>query len=132
MNNTSSKAKIIIIVIVSIVVIGMAIAMPIILRNVEIDKRTEDVNIASDIAQTIIESATSGVGDIVVGTPVYATPDTVPDMQEQPFSKGNTVGYDEPFIYYYVKQGGSCAVYVGDDRTYNLNNEIQAQKYINK
>ena len=135
-NNTSEKRPkkglIIAIVIIAILVVLFAIFTPIGMRHLEVNKRTEDVKTAKEIADTVIKSATTKQGDVVVGTPVEARPDTVPNMTEQPFSKGNVVAADEPFIYYYVKQGNSCAIYIGDDRTYNLNNDSQAQLYINK
>ena len=128
---TKSRGLIITIAIIAIIVVAAAIATPIVLRNMEKSNRSDDVKTAQQIADTIIKVASSG-GDVVVGTPVTAMPDTVPGMTEQPLSKGKTVGKGEPFIYYYVKQGNSCAIYIGEDRQYNLNNESQAQQYINK
>ncbi|MCR4611918.1 MAG: hypothetical protein K5644_08475 [Lachnospiraceae bacterium] len=127
-----SKGPMVAIIIVAVIVVVLAILTPIILRNMETKNRQEDVKTAKEIADTITKSALNKQGDVVVGTPVEATPDTVPNMTSQPFAKGNAVGKDEPFIYYYVKQGNSCAIYVGDDRTFNLNNETQAQQYVNK
>ncbi len=127
-----SKALIITIVIISIVVVLFAIFTPMGLRHIEQNKRTEDVKTAKEIADTVTRSALTNQGDVVIGTPIEARPDTVPNMKEQPLSKGNAVATGEPFIYYYVKQGNSCAIYVGDDRTFNLNNEAQANNYINK
>ena len=129
---TKSKGLVAAIIIIAVVIVAAAIATPIYLKSLEKDRRTEDVAMAEAIADTVISAADTKQGDIVVGTPVEATPDTVPDMTEQPFAKGSVVGKGEPFIYYYVKQGNSCAIYIGDDRTFNLNNASQAQAYINK
>ena len=129
---TKSRGPIIAIVIIALIVVATAIITPIVIWHNEQNNRAEDVATARSIAETVIRSAETKEGDIVVGTPVEATPDTVPGMSVQPYSKGDTVDKEESFIYYYVKQGNSCAIYIGDDRTYNLNNDSQAQQYINK
>ncbi len=129
--NNTKKGTMIAIIVIALIVVAAAIITPIVLHNMEVSNREEDVATAKEIATTIIKGAQEKA-DIVVGTPVAATPDTVPGMSEQPFAKGNVVGKGEPFTYYYVKQGNSCAIYIGDDRSFNLSNESQAQQYVNK
>ena len=134
MNEQSKKSKglIICVVIIALVVVVAAIVTPIYLKSAEKDRRTEDVKMANEIAGSVLKDATSPQPTIIVGSPVEASPDTVPNMSAQPLTEGNTVEKGIPFTYYYVKQGHSCAVYVGNDRTYNLVNESQAQQYISK
>ena len=134
MNEQSNKSKglIITVVIIALVIVAGAVATPIILKNAEKDRRSEDVKVAQEIADSVLKDASSAQPTIVVGSPVEANPDTVPNMATQPLTPGDAVEKGIPFTYYYVKQGHSCAVYVGNDRTFNLVNESQAQQYINK
>lgn len=127
-----SKGLIITIVIIALVVVLFAIFTPIGLKHLEEDRRANDVETAATIANRVLSDAASEHPTIVVGTPVTASPDTVPDMDKQPYAEGDAVEKGAPFTYYYVKQGNSVAIYIGDDRTYNLINKSQADQYKNK
>ena len=134
MNEQSKKSKglITLVVIIALVVVAAAIIAPIWLKSVEKDRRSADIEEARKIEKTVKENALSAQPTIIVGSPVEANSDTVPNMTTQPLTQGNAVEKGIPFTYYYVKQGQSCAVYVGNDRTFNLVNDSQAEQYINK
>ena len=127
-----SKGLIIAVVIVALVVVVAAILLPIGLKSMELNRRKADVEVAKGIKESVLKDAASEHPSIVVGSPVEANQDTVPGMEAQPVTEGSSVEKGIPFTYYFVKQGNSCAVYVGNDRTYNLANASQAEQYINK
>ncbi len=127
-----SKGLIVLIVVIALLVVLFAIFTPIGLKHLEENRRANDIATATQIANNVKDDVASGKPTIVVGTPVVANPDTVPKLTTQPYAEGDAVEKGAPFTYYYVKQGNSVAVYIGDDRTYNLINPSQAEQYKNK
>lgn len=127
-----SKGLIVLIVIIALVVVLFAIFTPIGLKHLEENRRCSDIETAKSIANSVLDDAAGGQPTIVVGTPVVANPDTVPKLTTQPYAEGDAVEKGAPFTYYYVKQGNTVAVYIGDDRTYNLINPSQAEQYKSK
>lgn len=127
-----SKGLIVLIVVIALIVVLFAIFTPIGLKHLEENRRSSDIETAKSIANNVLDDAAGGQPTIVVGTPVVANPDTVPKLTTQPYAEGDAVEKGAPFTYYYVKQGNSVAVYIGDDRTYNLINPSQAEQYKSK
>ena len=127
-----SKGLIVLIVVIALIVVLFAIFTPIGLKHLEENRRANDIATATQIANSVLDDVASGQPTIIVGTPVVANHDTVPNLTTQPYAEGDAVEKGAPFTYYYVKQGNSVAVYIGDDRTYNLINPSQAEQYKNK
>ncbi len=127
-----SKGLIVLIVVIALIVVLFAIFTPIGFKHLEENRRTNDIETAKSIADKVKSDVASGKANIVVGTPVVANSDTLPELDQQPYAEGDAVEKGAPFTYYYVKQGDSVAVYIGDDRTYNLINPSQAEQYKNK
>ena len=126
-----TKAIIALTVIIAMVIVLFAVFTPIGLKHIEQSRRQLDIAKAKEIELSVKNDAKSEHPTIVFGTPVTANPDTVPGLKDEPRTEGDAVEKGIPFTYYYVKQGDSCAVYIGDDRTYNLANESQQEQYLN-
>lgn len=119
------------IVVIAIMVVLVAVLAPVFTKYVESSRRATDVQNANQIASAVMadvadDNSATKVGayrEVVAGEPSTIT--------ETPRAVGDAVSEGSTFTYYIAKGASSCAVYIGDDRTYNLANASQAANYKN-
>lgn len=121
-----------IIIVVAVIVVALAIFIPVYMSNVEKNKRNNDINNATMISNAVLADAAANRPTIVQGEYREVNVGEPSTMTSIPKSESDVVKANESFIYYYIPSSNTCAVYIGEDRTYNLANATQAISYRDK
>ena len=116
------------IVVIAIMVVLVAVLAPVFSKYIESSRRSTDVQNANSIAESVLADVADNaewyknlnLAKDASTDPINAEKNKPTAIKDDIVSKGNTVNKGDSFYFVYDSKTNKCAVYVGDDRTYNL------------